>query len=187
MVTLQVVGSTTDWGVGGSPSIEDAVYNHLRQKWSIPVPPVTDFDTENKAWDNMGQHHLFVQRMQTTGNRRTIEATGFFNYVTRLRIHCVMQRLFMGQIPPDLNNMSTEVQRICWMYSPYWIAGIQEFDNIVEVPIDEPDSPANPFKNTYHIVIEVDAFYMKGTDFVIDVAPYNPASYIAGQLTYLPP
>jgi hypothetical protein len=177
------MGANSDWGVGDAPHIDDAVYAHIKQQWSITVPPVEEFGEDNKAPYNMGQHHLFVQRVLTTANREL--GTGFIDYVSTLKIHVLMKRLSMGQLPPDVQNAAGEVHRICWMYSPNWIAGINLFDNIREEVIDEPDLPTNPFKNTWHIVIFVNAFYQKGTDFEIDTASYNPADFYAGQLTYL--
>jgi hypothetical protein len=179
LAVIQVVGTNSDW----ITPIEDCVYNHIKQQWLISDPPVTALDPDNKAWDNMGQFHLFVQRIETTGKRE--HGTQYFEYTSRLRIHCVMMRLTMGQLPNTMQNASTEVQRILWNYSLHWIAGIREFDDIREVVIDEPDTPANPFKNTYHIVIEVVAYYQKNSDFNIDTVPYDPSLYTAGQLTYL--
>jgi hypothetical protein len=179
MVSVVVIGSDTDW----ITPIEDCVYSHIKQKWSISNPPIADLNSENKAWEGMNQHHVYVQRVVTMGKREL--GTSLFKYQSTLRVHILMQRLSMGQIPIDMQNASTECQRIFWMYSPNWIAGIEEFDNIREEVIDEPDVESNPFKNTWHIALFVDAFYWKGTDFNIDIGAYDSNGKTAGQLTYL--
>lgn len=187
-MTFIVLGANSDFGVGSAPPIEDAVYNYLKNKWSLTSPTPfnnTILDADNHAWDSMGQYHMSVELLRSHGNRQS-EPTGWIRYSSTLRIHLIMKRLTMGQISNDLAQATTEVEKNLWEYSPHWIAGIDQFDDFDASEIYEPtDNPAHPFNNTWHIVVDINAWYTKGTDFAIDIAAYNPAIHPAGSLTYL--
>lgn len=185
-MTLKVAGSTSNWG---NPNpIEDAVYSHLLQKWSIVAPNapvIADFNPDNIAWDGMGSFHLWVRKAVRRGNRTELEGTGFMQYAQNLHINIIQIKNQVGQIDYFLDMATAEIERILWEYSPYWISGITHFDNVEVVEIDEPDNEANAFRDTWHNLVAVDAFYMLQSDFAIDTAPYTP-SKPAGGLTYLP-
>jgi len=184
-MTLIVLGSNSDFG---NPPIEDAIYSHILQKFNRHSPKLftlENLDPDNKAWDNMGQYHLFVQLLKTHGSRQT-EPVGWLRYYSIVRVHLVMKRLSMGQIPNEMSEAAQEVERIFIEYSPHWIAGIDFFDEIDITPIDEPvDMSGHPFNNTWHIAVDAYAWYTKGTDFQIDTNPYDPTQHTAGSLTYI--
>jgi len=184
-LTLIVLGSNSDWG---ETPIEDALYAHILQKFNRHSPQLftlENLDPDNKAWDNMGQYHLYVQLLRTHGDRFS-EPVGWLRYYSTLRVHLIMKRLNMGQIADEMSAAASEVERILIEYSPHWIAGIDFFDNIDIIPIDEPtDNPGHPFNNTWHIAVDANAFYTKGTDFQIEQNPYDPTQHAAGSLTYI--
>jgi hypothetical protein len=131
----------------------------------------------------MGQYHLNVELLRTHGDRNSPNQ---LRYAATLRVHLIMKRLNMGEIADEMAQAAAEIERILIEYSPHWIAGIDYFDNIEINPIYEPtDNPAHPFNNTWHLVVDCNAFYTVGTDFIPDIAPYNPTQHTAGSLTYI--
>jgi len=187
-MTFIVAGANSDFGKDGGFSVQDALYNYLVNKWGLHSPHIfneTILEATNKQWDGFGQYHMYVQSVRAHGNRHS-EPVGWIRVSNILRVHLIMKRLSMGEIPIEMDEAAGEVERLTVEYSPYWIAGIDFFDDWDITHQEEPtDNPAHPFNNTWHITIDVTAYYTKASDFQIDIAPYDPSLHAAGTLTYL--
>ncbi len=178
--SLIINGSSSFW----TRPIEDAVYDYLVDKWSIDNPPQDYLKTQNRSYDGVGWAHFWVQRGQTN-IKRSANGGQYWDGQTNLNINLLMKRLSKGQTDNTLGEMMDEVKRPLIDYNMHWIAGITGFNDFNEVPlVFGPDDERNPWQNTWVGMITVNAFYVLETQFNQTSAPYNPAEWSAGELTY---
>ena len=177
---LRVDGAATDW----IHPIEDCVYDYLVDQWSIDKPLQANLKEKNRAYDGNGQYHFWIVRQKTTAMQDEIGGK-FYKCVSTLQINVLMKRLNKGQVNDNLDEMCREIRQLLINYSPDWIAGINYFDNFIEIPrLHHPEDENNPFTNTWISAMTVDAHFYYVTDFTIDTTPYNPSQHNAGELSY---
>lgn len=178
--SLVINGSFTDW----IKPIEDCVYDYLYDRWNIDNPDQSDLHPQNISYNGIGWAHFWVQRGQTNIKRDSIDGQ-FWQGQTNLNINMLMKRLNQGQIANNLGDMMQEARRSLIEYRMHDIAGITGFNDFNEVPlVYGPDDERNPWQSTWVGMITVNAFYVIETQFNQSSAPYEPARWSAGSLTY---
>jgi|SRR5688572_5053898 len=178
--TLRINGTTSYW----IKPIEDCLYDYLVDQWSIPKPAQEKLKKNNRSYDNVGSHHFWVVRQKTEKVQDTNDGQLWY-CATTFQINVLMKRLSKGETDDDMDRMCAEIDRLMIEYNPHSIAGLIEFNNIVEVPkMYGPDDEKNPFKDTWISAITAIGYYYISTDFITDSSPYNPAQHSAGQLSY---
>jgi len=189
--TLVVNGTNSDW----IKPIEDCIYDYFIDKWSVQTRTVTEtspdpfkWRSDNINYDGQGTKHFWIERKET--ERVQDDDSGqLWRCDCRFQINVLVKRLQKSQVKAgdDLDIMLRELNRMMIEYSSHWIAGIHDFNNIIEIPIIwTPDDDKNPYQGCWVAAIIAHAYYYLSTRFYNESMPYNPATVSAGVLTYNP-
>jgi hypothetical protein len=165
---MRVIGAS-----GGFPRpIPSLLYEYFLAHYSGSYPEREVFDAQNEPYQPGSKAHVFFIREKMACSHKP--GKGYIDNVDSYIAQIHVEKKRMAETFNDLFTVAEELKRIFIVnYPSYGMAGIRQIDKMETTGYSGPESPNNPFKETWMLSIRFLVYYWIQETAPVGISNFN--------------